>query len=387
MMVLGNLDNIGSVPALPPFDEGVLEFFSDLSRSLTKVREYSDVATFGFWCRKAALLAEKAKYDDLDSRLGRGVVFHSTPSNVPVNFAFSFAAGLLSGNANIVRLPGKDFEQVSIITDAVAELLADKHNNLAPYVCFVKYPPDRSLHDRFSSICDVRVIWGGDGTIRELRESSLKPRAIELTFADRYSAAVINADGYLVSADKAKIAQDFYNDTYFNDQNACTAPKILFWLGSETERAKAVFWESVQALAEEKYSLAPVQSVGKLGAFYRASAGLSARLADCGNSINSFVTRACISKLTDDTMDFRSHSGFFLECDIDSLHDILPVCGERLQTLAYFGVARSDIERFVMESRPRGIDRVVPIGSTMDFSLTWDGHDLIRAMTRVVKIS
>ena len=66
--------------------------------------------------RCAALLAEKAKYDDAELRLGKGVVFHIAPSNVPVNFAFSFAAGLLAGNANIVRIPSKDFEQVQIMS-------------------------------------------------------------------------------------------------------------------------------------------------------------------------------------------------------------------------------------------------------------------------------
>ena len=102
---------------LRPFDDDVLSFLNDLSGILRKNREYPDVVTFGFWCRKAALLQEKAKYDDISDRFGKGVVFHSTPSNVPVNFAFSFAAGLLAGNANIVRLPGKPFEQVNIICD------------------------------------------------------------------------------------------------------------------------------------------------------------------------------------------------------------------------------------------------------------------------------
>jgi len=227
---------------MEPFDDNVLDFFNDLSKKLTKVREYSDVATFGFWCRKAALLKEKDNYTNSHLRLGRGTVFHSTPSNVPVNFAFSFAAGLLAGNANIVRLPGKDFEQVAIITEAVNDLLAGKHASLTPYICFVKYPPDKVLYDLFSSICDVRVIWGGDNTIDELRQSPLKPRAKELTFADRYSIAIINTDEYIKAEDKAKIAQDFYNDTYFSDQNACTAPRIVFWLGNNKEKAKKIFW-------------------------------------------------------------------------------------------------------------------------------------------------
>ena len=115
------IEQMPSIPALPPFAEPVISFFNDLSKLVMKKgREYSDVMTFGFWCRKAALLKEKENHHDLERRLGRGIVFHSTPSNVPVNCAFSFASGLLAGNANIVRLPAKDFPQVQIISDSTA---------------------------------------------------------------------------------------------------------------------------------------------------------------------------------------------------------------------------------------------------------------------------
>lgn len=39
---------------------------------------------------------------------------------------------------------------------------------------------------------------------------------------------------------------------------------------------------------------------------------------------------------------------------------------------------------FLMETRPRDMDRIVPIRHTMDFSLVWDGMDLIRMMSRRV---
>ena len=415
--VLGNFDDTLKAAPLKPFDDTVLEFFNSLSKRLTKVREYSDVVTFGFWCRKAALLKEKANYDDLGVRLGRGVVFHSTPSNVPVNFAYSFAAGLLAGNANIVRLPGKDFEQVSIIVDAVRELLNGDHADIAPYVCFVKYPPHKDQNDLYASVCDVRIVWGGDATISEFRESPLKPRAKELTFADRYSIAVINADEYLKAADKTKIAQDFYNDTYFSDQNACTSPRIVFWLGEKKEEAKKVFWQSVDVLAREKYELAPVQAVGKLAAFYKAAAAGNVKRSAAGGVFSSrtsgyskpslvavappegetkkyhpshdhtednYITRVKVTNADNDLMDFKYNSGFFFEQDIESLEDILPICGERLQTLTYYGLTKTEISSFISEFKPKGIDRAVPLGKSMDFSLTWDGYDLIRELSRKV---
>lgn len=375
-------DAVEAVP-LPPFDERVLDFFNELSRRLTKVRDYSDVATFGFWCRRAALLKEKNRYDDLHCRLGKGVVFHSTPSNVPVNFAFSFAAGLLAGNANIVRLPGKDFTQVQIIIREVEALLTGEYAALAPYLCFVKYSSTRELHDQYSAVCDVRVIWGGDGTINELRQSPLKPRATELTFADRYSAAIIQADEYLKANDKQKIAQDFYNDTYFSDQNACTAPRIIFWMGENKAAAKKIFWDSIKTIAREKYELAPVQAVGKLAAFYKVAAEHAVALVATGDS---YVSRVKVTHSDAELMRFKYNSGFFFEHDINGLKDLLPISGERLQTLTYYGVTPDELKAFFTEYRPKGIDRAVPIGKSMDFSLIWDGYDLIDQFTRKVVV-
>lgn len=388
--VIGNSEVVAgmeSIKPLPPFADCVLDFFNDLSKKLLKYgREYSDVATFGFWCRKPALLKEKQKYDDVNSRLGKGVVFHSTPSNVPVNFAFSFAAGLLAGNANIVRIPGKPFEQVRIISDAIQELLNSSHTDIAPYIAFVKYPPMKEITDAFCSISTTRVVWGGDGTISEMRQSPLRPRANEITFADRHSIAVINADGYLAIGDKEKVAQDFYNDTYFSDQNACTAPRVIVWLGREKVKAKAEFWSYAHALVKEKYIMAPVQAVGKLTAFYRAASQLNVNLVkDRIYDIDQLITRVKASQMNS-LMKYKYNSGFFFEYDSERLDEIMPLCDERCQTLTYCGVEREVLHDFIIRCRPRGVDRAVPMGKSMDFTLIWDGHDLIREMSRYITL-
>ena len=384
--VVGTPETVEKMPearVLRPFDDDVLAFLNDLSGLLRTCRTFPDVATFGFWCRKAALLQEKAKYDDVNERFGKGIVFHSTPSNVPVNFAFSFATGLLAGNANIVRLPGKPFEQVNIICNAVNELLNDKHKNMAPYVVFVKFPPVKEITDAFSSLCNVRVIWGGDMTVAELRQSKIPARTTEITFADRHSIAVINADEYLKAENKDVIIQNFYNDTYYTDQNACTSPRIIFWMGDSKEEAKEDFWGRVHSLVKEKYSLAAVQSVGKLNAMYSVAAKKEVELQSSGDML---VTRLKVDKLDNDLMRYKYNSGFYFEKDIKDLSEIKEVCDVRCQTLTYYGVKEEIFRRFLEESRPVGIDRIVPMGKSMDFTLVWDGYDLIRQMSKRINI-
>ena len=111
---------------MTPFSQDIINYLNGLSKEINqdlRIRQYPDVATFSFFFRKANIVQLKKKffYDGI-IRLGRGVVLHIAPSNVPVNFAFSLVAGLLSGNSNIVRVPSKIFDQISIIVDAINKL-------------------------------------------------------------------------------------------------------------------------------------------------------------------------------------------------------------------------------------------------------------------------
>lgn len=385
--IVGNdsiVSNMPNIKSMSPFADEAITFLNDLSKILMRTgREYSDVATFGFWCRRSALLKEKEKYDDLSHRLGRGIVFHSTPSNVPVNFAFSFAAGLLAGNANIVRLPAKDFPQVTIICNAINDLLKEGYRNMIPYICMVKYPPIIEITNKFSSICDSRVIWGGDATIEELRKSPLKSRANEVTFADRYSIAIINADEYIKCNNKGKVVQDFYNDTYFSDQNACTSPRMIIWMGDEKAKAKKAFWSDVSNLVRKNYSIASVQCVGKLTALYKAASQLNIKNVEIEAPV---ITRIALDQLNEDIMEYKYNSGFFFEYDVKALSEILPLCTNKCQTLTYYGLSKEELEKFFFECKPQGVDRAVPMGKSMDFTLVWDGYDLIRTLSRKFSI-
>ena len=52
-----------------------------------------------------------------EERVGLGLIFHITPSNVPTNFCYSLIFGLLTGNTNIVKVHSQKFEQIKIICD------------------------------------------------------------------------------------------------------------------------------------------------------------------------------------------------------------------------------------------------------------------------------
>ena len=182
-----DINNFINDSALEPFSNEVVLYLNDLSKILYKdarTRVYPDVSTFAFFIRKSNLFLLKKEYSNSDiNRLGRGIVFHIAPSNVPVNFAYSMVAGLLAGNINVIRIPSKSFDQVKIIADAISELSKLKnHKKISDKIILVSYPRNDIATSFFSKICDVRVIWGGDDTIKQIRESEIPPRSFDLTF-------------------------------------------------------------------------------------------------------------------------------------------------------------------------------------------------------------
>ena len=378
---------------LKPFADPVLDFLSDLGTALMKdkqVRAWPDVVTFAFFCRRANLEALRSEYaGQVNDRLGRGLTFHIAPSNVPINFAYSMAAALLAGNACVVKASSQDFVQTRMVCRAMDALFKGAHTAMADYVNVVIYARERQeVTEAYSAQCDARIIWGGDETVRRVREAPMPPHAVEVTFPDRYSLMVIEPQAVLAMDDHklAQTAQGFYNDTYLTDQNACTSPRLIYWLGEgETlKNAQDRFWTAVQAYARQRYPLEAVVAVDKLTAACRAAMSLPeaqiCRMAD------NTVVRVQVEELPADIDEYRCAGGFFIEYAAETLNALIPVVKRKYQTLSYLGADPQTLRYFVVKNGLRGIDRIAPVGHTMDFALTWDGYDLIQTLSRRISV-
>ena len=374
-----------------PFADNVIEFLNALSSALLKDRMsrlYPDAITFAFFCRKANLMALKEKYTSPNTlRMGRGILFHIAPSNVPINFGYSLVAGLLAGNNNIVCVSSKQFPQVDLIIKHMHELMEDgQHDEVAKRIVLVRYDRMSDASAFFSSICNVRVIWGGDATIQTIRQNAIPARSFDVCFADRYSIAAIHPNAIMAASDAEmkKLAEAFYNDTYLFDQNACSAPHTIFWLRTENlDAAKNRFWSAVHDHVADKYELQAVMSVDKLTAFYRQAACMGVCKKDMPDNL---VVRADLSELPMNIEDFRCACGYFSEYTIESLNEIAPIISIKYQSLGYFGFSCEELVDFVVRNRFQGLDRVVPIGETTAFSLTWDGYNLIEMFSRTPSV-
>lgn len=246
----------------------------------------------------------------------------------------------------------------------------------------VRYEHDLLVNDYLSSICDLRIVWGGNRTVEELRKSSLPPRSIEMTFPDRYSLSIISSNEYL-KQDPKKVASLFYIDTYFTDQNACSSPRLIVWTGSKVKDAQDIFFKALKSLVDEKYSMSAILAVDKLNALCELA--LTHKNVNKVDSDN-VVMRVSLKELSDDVLDYKMSGGYFFEYETNDLKDLVPILKKQCQTISYLGVDPNAIQALVLQNGVRGVDRIVPLGHTMDLEFFWDGYDMIDAMSRNVDV-
>jgi hypothetical protein len=376
----------------PPYNALQCHFLDRLSvalRSNADASQYNDVMGFAFWCRKGNISSLRSKFEDGVLRLGLGTVFHIAPSNVPVNFAFSYAIGLLAGNANYVRLPSKAFPQVEIICSSISKLLlSEEFKDLSLLTHFFRYDHSNEITAKFSSNCEARIIWGSDETIRSIRQHPITVRGIDIAFSDRFSFCVIKAVSLdsLTDIELEKLAIGFFNDTFLMDQNACSSPHLIVWLGTpeEVSRQKEKFWSHVQECVRKKYSLTFKAAVDKQLLLCQNAIELEEICTV--NVLDSTIFRIDLSKLPNNLEAICGHCGYFYEYATSDLNSIAKIINVKYQTLTYFGIPKSDLVNFILKNRVTGIDRIVPLGMALDIGTVWDGIDLIRSLSRIIDV-
>lgn len=375
---------------IKPYDKEVCKFLGALSVELNKIQNlnlYPDIKTLSFFCRANNIEYLKKKFlkDNIHLRSGLGLIFHITPSNVPINFAYSLIFGLLTGNSNIIKVPSKDFEQIEFICIAINKVLKKGFKKVKEMITIVKYQDNEEFTKFVSLKCDVRIVWGGDNTVQNIRNFAINPRAFDLSFADRYSLCVINTEklSTLKSFETERLVSKFYNDTFIVDQNACSSPHLVIWFGKTNEKTKNKFWDNLSNVVDKKYDLTQDMAMDKYTKLCREV------LSDKMISFKKYKNNIYIINLKDlktniDTL--RGNYGFFYQIETKNLNFLNKIINKKVQTLTYFGFKKSFFEKFFQNNLLEGIDRVVPIGQALDLDLVWDGYDLNKTLTRIIDI-
>jgi hypothetical protein len=382
--------------ACTPFSPLSMQLGAELSSwlcSKERTRRYPELLALAYWLRRAELSRLEQQYRELLTRESMlapaGLAFHIAPGNVDTLFVYSWMLSALMGNRNLLRVSGRDSPQTALLCEGLTELLLTKRfRELSRATAVVTYPHDREITTAFSQAADLRVIWGGDETVRSVRESSLAPHGRELVFPDRFSFSVLRAQALLALAEGERrlLAERFFNDTYWFDQLACSSPRLVVWIGTpdESRRAAEIFHAQLSSVVQAKgYVVEIAVAVSKILFSYRAILDqIATRYVRLGNEL-TVLPVAELGSLGRD----HCGGGLLFQFQMSSLVEIVPFVTRKDQTLSHFGFTEPELRELALALNGRGVDRMVPIGQALSFSRFWDGYDLLQAFGRRIHIA
>lgn len=377
--------------AHPPFCEDALACIDALSKEILSSpgsKAFPELVAMAFWMRRANITGLKEEYYTPHGvRQPRGIIFHIAPSNVDTIFVYSLFVSLLMGNKNIVRVSSTTNAQIDFLLEVMNKVLT-RFDAVRRSLLIVRYEHDETITSHFSQLCSMRVIWGGDETIRQIREVGLPPGAHEITFADKFSLCVMRAEAFLESSDKQSLIDAFYNDAFWFSQNACSSPRLVVWVGDANDavaRARDEFWSMMHGKAERQaLEWEPGAVMEKTISQYASAFMREDCKIEAGPS--NLISRVFFESVEAIVREDHCGCGLFWETALPSLTDLVPVVGKKDQTMTAFGFSPDELKSFASDTALQGIDRIVPVGKALEFSVIWDGYNLFEEFSREVDI-
>ena len=370
------------------FDSKIISFLDNVSKEIFKNKknyEFQDLITFAFWIRKKNILKISQNYHLRDKMLGNGIVFHISPSNIPMNFAYSLVFGLLSGNNNILRLPSKKFVQTEILCDVLRKVLNKKNFILfKSKICLIRYEKSNEISEFLSNKSDARIIWGGDKTINQFKKFNTSPNCLDITFPDRYSLAILGSDDMIKLNDSnlKRLVEKFYNDTYIMDQKGCSSPQAIIWTGKNKNQAKSKFYKYLSEIVDEKFEYNLAIANEKISNLSVIAAKTKTKFETKFEKFS--LIRLKLNQFNKEIEKIRPYNGSFVELDLKKMSDLKDIISKKCQTISFFGFNKTVLNNYVIKTGTLGVDRVVPIGRSLDMNFVWDGKDLIYSLSRII---
>ena len=375
------------------FDDLIIDYISSISVLIENDRDLKKDSSFFYlmiWASKKKLIDFKKKNLSNYFRIGRGLAFHICPKNVPMNFIYSFFFGLLSGNSNVIKIPSQNFPEKKKLVKLINKSLKNKKfKKIRDSNKFVEFDSSNSpLAANISLLSDIKIIWGSDETIQNVKNFKENPRCVTISFPDRISFAVFNTEKlkFLKKNNFKSVIKNFYNDSYFMNQLACNSPHHIFWInGIKNKQLIENFWDELAIISKNNFMFNEIDAVNKKMKQIEILLGNKKFKIkkEYLNNLTIIDTNKDKKKYIDD---FRGLNGIFYEKNINHIDDLSNFITKKTQTILSWGVGMNDFRNFMIKNNITGVDRIVNIGNGFDIDLNWDGYSLINTLSRVVRI-
>lgn len=379
----------GLVPACTSaFAAETLQYCQALSESLLQdpaCRPLPELIAFGFWLRRSAMQQLLQPYQQSGlSYKPIGLVLHNTPANVDTLFAYSAVLSLLCGNVNLVRLSNNAGPAALVLTEKIKGLAAQYpavNARLQLFRC-----PHQALEVLYPRL-DGRVLWGSDDSIQAQRRQLTSPHCRDLLMTHKFSLALFGAAELASATDSnlQSLIERFARDNLTYAQQACSSAKAVIWLGTaeQTAQARQRFWPAFQQYAGTVTGpLNDSQSYQALANAQQLIINGCAHHHEQAGSLQLLTAETLHDELTE----LHQGCGLFVEVQLEKLPQLTSMLSNKIQTLSHAGIRIEELHQW-FDTVCIGIDRLVPVGSALNFSPLWDGQDLVLALSRQIRVS
>ncbi|NDW20652.1 acyl-CoA reductase [Alteromonas hispanica] len=371
------------------FSEQDIAYCDALSALILKepqIREFPDLVALGFWLRKSNLynLLKPYQYASFN-RQPLGMLYHSAPANVDSLFVYSGILSLLCGNKNVIRLSSRRGTSSNILIEKICQLADDFPEQNARFQ-LIQCDYDNSELIALINSVEGRVLWGSDEAIIAQRAIPMPAHAREMCFGNKFSLCLLDAKTIMAEPEAkfGQFVQFFYKDQMTFSQQGCSSAKAIVWLGSKEQigDAKKRFWPALIELVRLKQPFSDSEH-------YQALLAAQQIAANAGNAFELIqergITRLGVSSISPFCTNAHKGSGLFLELSLASFEQLNPMLKPANQTLSVWGVEPKLLHEWLTTVQT-GVDRVVPVGEALTFSINWDGVDLIDQFSRKVNL-
>jgi hypothetical protein len=379
-------EQVQAVFTLPPLSSRqavTLSFIQSLSDCLLKSQQSKaipELIALGFWLRRTNISKMTTEQTTRFSK-ALGTVVHFTPANVDTMFVYSWVCSLLMGNNNIVRVASADSTAKNLLLDLLNSVMAmADYRDIAHRNLFINYHRESEFSATLSAQADSRVIWGGDESVNAIRALATKPRCRDISFADRYSAALINGDELNTEAKIRQLAGLLWKDTEPHGQQACSSPRVIFWLGDNT--LQEALFAQIDKLAIEREL-----PINQLNNHLVTSQLIQSEGVGAKPFVQNAICAIAVSSMSEKILNWHSGAGLFLVYQTESVEHLTMLVDEKLQTLVYWQVDKNSLLKLAQSPSIKGLDRIVPVGQALDFSPNWDGYELLGQLSRQIYIN
>jgi len=376
------IETIFTLSPLASCNALTLAFVQSLSDCLLKseqAKSLPELVALGFWLRRANIKKIISQQTDVINK-ALGTVIHFTPTNVDTMFVYSWVCSLIMGNNNIVRVASSDSATKNTLLNELNRLYAlVEYNDIAQRNIFVTYPKASQNSAELSLLADARVIWGGDASVNIIRALPTQPRCRDICFADRYSAALINGEQLNEQQQVSELATLLWRDTQPHAQQACSSPRVVFWLGNTAFQKS--FFEQINQLARQQNAEPQKLNNHLVVSQMMQSTGLALH-----PLVQEYICALPVEALREEFLEWHLGNGLFLIKYLTNLEEIADSIDNKLQTLSYWGLTRKKMLKLVSEPSIKGLDRIVPVGQALEFTPDWDGYRLLTDLSRHITV-